>query len=245
MKVPQVVQRRLKKLGWSSVRKFQDWSGLRRDGIVGPVTTRQIMVPRICGTPDAMGDQICKWPMDAVTWRIDGRLPGVSDRAFRAAADWASDQWNASCGISLGYTSARSANITMRVANLGGPGNTLADSQLPCGAGPTTQLIQRYDVTEPWYVGPGPPVNFRIWLRIVVLHELGHAIGISHLSPNGPAAIMQPIYNPSQVGLLVPDVQQSVMRYGEGTTSPPPPPSGNLYRVSFVVLGEPTVSRAA
>jgi len=200
------------------------------------------MAPRICGTPDAIGDRLCLWPMPGVTWRIDGRLPGVSDPAFRRAAYWASEQWNAACGISLTYTSERAANITMRVVNLGGPGGTLADSQLPCGARTTTKLIQRYDSTEPWHVGEVPPVNFRIWLRIVILHELGHAIGISHLSPNGPTAVMQPIYDPTNVGLLVPDVEQAVRRYGEGVIPPPPPPPpAELYRVSFIVQGKPDI----
>ena len=132
---PKNIKTRLAKLGWLSkggasrqsllaaVRKFQKWAGLKVDGIAGPITARHLMAPRICGTPDAISDRICKWPMKGVTWVIADSLPGVSDAAYRAAASWATRQWNQSCGIALKYTvNNKTANILMRVANLGGRG---------------------------------------------------------------------------------------------------------------------------
>ncbi|MCH8905829.1 MAG: matrixin family metalloprotease, partial [Candidatus Heimdallarchaeota archaeon] len=187
--------------------KFQKWAGLKVDGIAGPITARHLMAQRICGTPDAMSGRICKWPMKGVTWAIADSLPGVSDAAYKAAAAWATRQWNQSCGIALKYTvKNRTANLLMRVANLGGPGDSLADSQLPCGANSSSQILQRYDASEPWYAGAGQPPNGKISLRAVCVHELGHAIGIGHLQPGGPRAIMQPYYRPDLLKLLEPSI---------------------------------------
>src|SRR5207253_1984094 len=137
------------------LRRYQRWAGLKPDGVPGPVTLHHLRQPRWCGTPDAMGaDQVCKWPQLDVTWNIAGSLPGLSDADFRAAIQWATEQWNAACGIRLAYgANARTVNVLLTVANLGGPGGVLADQQLPCGASTNTQLIGRYDTSELWYAG--------------------------------------------------------------------------------------------
>ena len=200
----------------TAVKRYQQWAGLEPDGYPGPVTQHHLDAPRICGTPDAVIGQAttCKWPHRGISWGVFSQLPGVGIAEFQAAAEWAIGRWAAVCNITPKMASGR-VNIAMTVANLGGPGGVLADSQLPCGASPSAMMRQRYDSSELWYAGEGTPPAGRISLRAVVLHELGHALGIEHLSPNGPMAVMQPYYRPDVLDLLPPDIAQAVGRYGE------------------------------
>ncbi len=209
-----------------AVGKYQYWAGLKDDHYPGPVTQHHLFQPRICGTPDAMGlDQTCKWPHTNITYSVLNTLPGVSDADFKAAAEWAMNRWDAVCGLKSEYKATlRTANVILTVADLGGPGGVLADSMLPCGASPTDTMQQRYDSREVWYAGLGTPTQGRISLPAVIAHELGHAIGIPHLDPNGPVGLMQPFYRPNVLDLQQPDVAQAVERYGVNEPTPPPVP---------------------
>src|SRR5262245_25044844 len=133
-----------------ALRRYQRWAGLTPDAVPGPVTLDHLRRARgWCGTPDAVGaDTRCKWPQDNVSWNIAGSLPGVPDSDFRSAIEWASQQWNAACGVRLTYKgNTRAVNVLLTVANLGGPGGVLADQELPCGARANTRLMGRYDLS--------------------------------------------------------------------------------------------------
>jgi hypothetical protein len=210
-----------------ALKRYQRWAGLEPDGIPGPVTLHHLRQPRLwCGTPDALGaEQLCKWPQREVTWNIVHSLPGVSDADFKAAVQWGADQWNANCGVSLRYkTNGRTTttNIRLTVANLGGPGNVLADQELPCGATANASLRGRYDRSELWHAGELPVPDGYIPLRLTGLHELGHALGLPHHAPGVVPAVMDPSLNTTLIRLQPWDIEQSQLRYGPPLSPGPP-----------------------
>jgi len=211
-----------------AIRKYQSWASLLPDEYPGPVTQHSLFQPRICGTPDsvqAVGEP-CKWPHKEITYSVLGTLPGVGDADFKAAAERAAKQWDDACGVGMFYkVNLRTANVILTVADLGGPGGVLADSMLPCGAAANDVMQQRYDSREIWFAGEGPPLQGRIHLEAVIAHEMGHALGLPHLAPNGPVALMQPFYRGDILRIQPPDAAEVVTRYGANTPpSPPPPP---------------------
>jgi hypothetical protein len=246
----------LGQLGWlapgvklpTAVKNYQRWAGLKADAVPGPVTMHHLRQPRLCGTPDMVQaeGQLCRWPHKKITWAVLGKLPGVAIADFVAAAEWALGRWAAVCDITQSRVSdqASAANITLSPVNLGGPGGVLADSMLPCGATARSTMRQRYDTSELWFAGEGRPPSGRISLRAVVLHELGHALGIDHLPPSGPTAVMQPYYRDDVLDLLPPDIEQAVRRYGEPKTTPPAGAAAT-YRLTFTSTSEPRLEKVA
>lgn len=182
-----------------------------------------LMMPR-CGVPDFVRPAeagLCKWPMMRVTasHRIEGLNP-LAAEIEKAVWLEALAAWNAVCGIELTYIEDMGqANI---YANVGptDPG-VLAYSYLPCGANQNTRLAQIYNRATNWS---------RALLINVVIHELGHAIGLDH-GPRG--SIMQPTANGSITAPQQWDIDQVISRYGKRTvptpqppTNPPEPPTG-------------------
>jgi hypothetical protein len=212
-----------------ALKRYQRWAGLKPDGIPGPVTLHHLREPRLwCGTPDALGaEAVCRWPQHDVTWNIAGALPGVSDGDFRAAIEWAAGQWNTVCGIRLAYgANARTVNVLLTVAHLGGPGDVLADQEMPCGARPSSRLRGRYDQSELWHAGELPVPRGFVPLRLTGLHELGHALGLPHHAPGSVPAVMDPSLNTALVGLQEWDISQAQVRYGKPATPGPGPTPG-------------------
>jgi hypothetical protein len=218
-----------------ALRRYQRWAGLQPDGVPGPMTLRRLREPRLwCGTPDALGaQQLCKWPQRDVTWNIAASLPGVSDGDFKTAIDWAAGQWNAVCGIRLAYgPNARTANLLLTVANLGGPGAVLADQELPCGAKAGARLRGRYDRSELWDAGELPVPGGFVPLRLTGLHELGHAIGLPHHAPGGVPAVMDPSLNTALTSLQDWDIAQAQTRYGKPANGRPGTGASGLWQIT-------------
>jgi hypothetical protein len=191
---------------------------------------------RFCRLPDKapLRATMCKWPKVDVTWHVEGELKNISENDVKASYNDACSWWNEVCTIRLRYTpNPKTADILARSANLGGPGNVLADSGLPCGKNPRQQP-QRYD-GENWAIGETVPQGF-IDLTRVQCHELGHAIGSDHIA-NGN--LLAPMYSPRIRKPQQGDIAEMQSRYpgqgaptpawDAGTTQPPvipPPPVG-------------------
>jgi hypothetical protein len=169
---------------------------------------------------------LCKWDMrpPVVPWFStvrDGELGGLSAAGVRGAIEEACSRWEAVCGLS--FFEAQSHKHALLVISAGirgeGPGGTLAWSELPCG--PDRQLAQQYDRKERWVIADNAPSN-RIDLTRVICHEVGHAIGISHI---GSGNLLAPTYstriNRPQAG----DIVEAQARYGRPAEKRKPEPA--------------------
>lgn len=213
----------------AALAKYQEFHGLEVTGIAEPVTAHSFRRLR-CALPDfemREAGKVCMWPMKSVTYYQSLRLPGLTPEQVAQAYDEACNQWVAVCGLSLKRVATKNqANIAARSGagranGLDGRGGTLAWSELPCGVSPNAQMEQCYDEAEAW--------TYRMAVA-VICHEVGHALGLPHLS-NGN--LMAPYYDPKTTKPQSGDIQEMVQRYGApvptspGPSTPAPnPPDG-------------------
>lgn len=177
---------------------------------------------RVCGVPDHLGGGDCKWPFPMVFVHAEGRLGEVN---VRDAVEQALNGWNAVCGLKLTMaTNAQTAHIVVTSGRIDGPSGVLAWSELPCGftASQWRQLKQQYDTGEIWTIADNPPSG-RIDAVRVICHELGHAIGISHIHDGN---LMAPMYSTSIRWPQRGDIAEARARYGLPTPTIPPPGPG-------------------
>ena len=176
---------------------------------------------KVCGVPDHLGvGQVCKWPDGKVGVSLHGRLPAISDDEFLGCIRWACTQVNAVCGAFL-FVAEVPGRVRVFVKRLDGPNGVLAQSELPCG--PVTVCRQDYDDSERWSSAGPPWAPGMVPLRLTFLHELLHALGVSH-APAGMTAVMAPILNTALTTLQPWDKEQLVLRYGPKRATPPPDP---------------------
>lgn len=207
-----------------AVRKFQELFGLNPDGIWGPITNARAMRPR-CGCREnfrGAGAPLARWNKavrgEAVTWRInswDEELPqAVQVQIFIKAFQ----QWSDVCGIHFVQLTGRMpADITIDFGVIDQPGQVLAWSELPYnGGGP---LRQMYDLRDTYVADLR--VSRGIALLNVACHEIGHAIGLEHIT--SPRALLNPIYDPNIEKPLTPDIEEGIKRYGRAVVPVPEP----------------------
>lgn len=188
----------------------------------------------LCGVDDRLGaaGMLCKWPSPDVTWTITGSLPGLASETFRRVCQEAWNAWAEVCGIRPRFVEGP-ANLSIGLQTIG-PGGVLADCELPCGASMNSRLKMRVDTAEQWVVSDNPPAN-RVDLRRVLMHEIGHGIGIPHI---GTGNLMAPIYS-SKINKPLPgDINEGVTRYGlsNPVTPPQPPLPPGEYEELFALL---------
>ena len=206
-----------------SVSEFQYWFKLEQDGWAGPQTKRVLTGMRFCGLPDRMhiGNSTPKWNKTHLTWAVSGRdgqhLPNVENDAAIQQYQQVYDEWSRYSSLTFEYAPTMDeADIRMGSGWIDRAGGTLAWSNLP----PTYPVMQKYDIAEPWVTRP-PVSAHEIWLFMVGLHELGHALGIPHAP--GMGEVMSATYNPNLTGLMDWDIEEIQKRYppDEPSTDPP------------------------
>lgn len=186
---------------------------------------------RICNVPDNLGDVGCRWPMLGVTLFASGRIGDVD---LADAAIIAIRNWNAVCGIRLVMTvNSKTAHIIWSVGQIDGSGGVLAQHELPCGfTGPGNLRVLRgtFDIAERAVLADNPPIG-TIDIGRVGTHELGHGLGIGHISDGN---LMAPVYSST---ISVPrngDIVEARARYSAPAqppmppTTPPPPPGSPI-----------------
>lgn len=175
----------------------------------------------LCGvtTTANFGGQMIRWPKPDVTWGIAAGLPGFAADSFRSAIAEGFARWSRVCGIRPQYVEdAGRANIVVGLQTIG-PGGVLADCELPVQQSMGQRCRMRIDTAEAWCVSDNPPPN-KIDLVRVVCHELGHGLGMDHVSGGN---LMAPTYSTRIKDPQPVDIAEMVARYGLPTQQPTAP----------------------
>lgn len=176
---------------------------------------------KVCSVPDSLGGDNCLWPFLDVTVYAEGMLGGID---LREAVEQAINGWNDVCNLRLSLTTnSKTSHITITKGSIDGPQGTLAFSELPCGFTKSQwrRLQQQYDTGEMWTIAENPPGG-RIDAVRVICHEIGHAIGISHIAPGN---LMAPTYSAAIRWPQRQDILEAVGRYGKPAAAPSPAPT--------------------
>lgn len=153
-----------------------------------------------------------------ITWWFEGGMSRIPTPRILLAIKRACKQWGDECGIHFKQASGdRDADILIITKRLDGSGGTLADAQLPQGN--NKRLLMRLD-DEAYVLTDSPNTGRSIDLGRVLLHELGHTIGIGHLNSGN---VMQPSYG-QFTSLQKDDIKSSLFLYGKDVPDDPPDP---------------------
>lgn len=221
------LQRYMKKYGWYSgevdgfygpvteaaVRKFQEFYCLEVDGIAGPQTRGCMLAPRMDDKEDeADVDDRPTFPTTrAVRWWAGGAPGYLNEETVRDEVEACLGQW--AQAVPLAFVEVSSQDEADLVVTWGdrsrdnmfrfdGPGGALAF----CQEGTVT-----LDVSEYWLVQGAPARDGAFYLQPVVLHEIGHALGLTH--SQSPDDAMSPFYVPTRTRLAPNDRQRAAAIY--------------------------------
>jgi hypothetical protein len=168
-----------------------------------------------------LGIEGFKWPTKEITWWIRNPegFPGVTSGAVINAFAMAWQWWADVCDIHPRMVQTeRDALVRIECAPIDGPMKTLAWSELANQS--LTPKRQRYDSGEAWVVSE-TPTNRQIDLARVACHEIGHVLGIPHISAGN---LLAPTYSSRVRVPQAGDIAEAVRRYGPPQQRPTPQP---------------------
>lgn len=191
------------------------------DEVAGNQTIRSLNLPRLCGQPDCgpvtthavglltslspMPDN--RWPGNGIKWFLRNWTPTIGIVTAKALLERAWSQWETVCGIHPTMAAEEpQAHVVFEFVPIDKAGQILALTQSPNGT--WEPKLSQFDSDEAWSCDLHSP--HQIDLQHVMLHEIGHALGIGH-QPMGN--IMYPAYRPSR-DLGTDDIREAVWRYG-------------------------------
>lgn len=213
------------------VKDFQRQTGLKADGIFGPVTQRVyygITHPRICAVNDITIQarrSPCKFATKKITYSFHNSVSRLNvpltklKQVFRASFDRISQVCELKALLSQKMQSQN--HILIQSRHIDGPSGVLAESESACRNYTTPK--QWYD-QEPWIIKDGPTTNY-LDLGRISLHELIHALGLNYhirKENDGTPNITEPYYNPNLWELGPGDIRELQKRYGIPTEPLPP-----------------------
>jgi len=191
--------------------------------------------------PEDQGDVANYPPGSTVTYAVEagpGYLPRgkLLNEVSAMFFEWAGPLGSGLRFKRLPAEQAASAQLTIswedhsstNPSKFDGPGGKLADAD-------ATKIV--FDSSERWMLHGGGWTENRsvkeeaagpaFFLGPVLLHEIGHALGLVHSSV--PTDVMAPYYEPDRVKLTDRDKARVRAVYGSGSGGPPLPPSLDAY----------------
>jgi hypothetical protein len=244
--------RRLAQLGWikesgavpstdetrNVLKQYQAHHGLPVCGSLDGATERHLCACRACRFPDVMevSSDLQKWPVGMViTWRIETTCPALNRTAAEAAYMQATNEWARVCGVKFEpTTNQKTARLSVRFDGIDGAGRVLAWSDLPDPTG--APRVQKFDGEESWVLTDKPKPGEIDFLRVAT-HEIGHVLGVGHLSAGN---LLQPAYDPNIRSPRAGDIVEVVARYG-GAVNPSPTSGsqdGTKRKVIIEIMGD-------
>lgn len=165
----------------------------------------------MCGVvepPDGVRTGVCKWPHSRITYYENMTLSGLTRQEVKDTFDEAINLWAKVANLTfVRLDSPDKANI---VADTGFMALAVGVSYLPCGYPATGKVTQKYRSNRTWGKRD---------FREVACHELGHALGLSHLGSNTIMAAVAMGHNEPQPG----DIVEIQKRYGKPLVTPDVP----------------------
>ena len=189
----------------AAVRALQSNAGRAPTGVVDEATRVLLAQPR-CGVPEGIErlDASDKFANHHTSWAgrtsLTYRLQNTDDVSLpdaRAAVSAALSRWSQQTNMTFSEVGG-AADIEIRFSAIDGFDGALGSTTLPLGGDVTL------DTAEIWSASPtlpAPPDTTD--LQYVLIHELGHALGIRHSSVTN--AVMYPFYGPPVRGVAVDD----------------------------------------
>lgn len=177
---------------YAAVRALQMRAGLTPTGVVDAATREKLAEPR-CGVPDGYQDHNLtekfaygpsKWNGKSLTWKLTNNAVVITTAQARTAIAAAFASWATETDLTFTeVTGTGTADILLTFAAIDGggvfPGNVLARTGFPGNGGDMT-----IDNGENWSVS-GTTTPQTVDFQTVMLHELGHALGLNHSSVSG------------------------------------------------------------
>ena len=198
----------------NALRACQQFLGMEPTGDINEHTMSVISRTR-CGVPDVFEFTIDgrRWEKSDLTYALieDSRQINRDD-VLRYLSE-AFTQWAAAANLTFTeIDDPDSADIIVRFSILehgdgvpfDGPGGTLAHAFFPPPNGGSLAGDAHFDDEEPWSIDTPAPAG-RIDLASVILHEIGHSLGLGHSAVQD--AVMYPFYAGERRQLHPDDIQ--------------------------------------